>query len=54
MKFVILVKASNFVVRRFSCDSQVKAEVVFGRFLKEFVKDDCFNNFCLMRLLKRV
>lgn len=50
MKFVILAKASNFAVRRFSSDSQVKAEDVFGRFLKENVKDDCFENFCLKQL----
>lgn len=50
MKFVIVAKGSNFVVRKFSSDSQVKAEVVFGNFLKENVKDDCFDKFYLKRL----
>ncbi len=54
MKFVIVAKGSSFVVRKFSCDSQIKADVVFGNFLKEHVKDDCFNNFYLMRLVHNV
>ena len=47
MKFVIVLKGSDFVVCCFSSDSKVRAEVVFGKFLKENVKDDCFGNLYL-------
>lgn len=49
MKFLIVLKSSNFVVRKFSSDSRIKADVVFGEFLKENVKDDCFGNFYLKK-----
>jgi hypothetical protein len=45
MRFCIVLKSSGYVVRKFSSDSKCKAEVVYGNFLKEYVKDDCFNSF---------
>lgn len=54
MKFIIVAKGSNFVVRKFSSDSQCKAQVIFENFLKENVKDDCFGNFYLKGLKARV
>lgn len=53
MRFGIVLKNSNFVVRRFQAANEESAKDVFKKFLKDGVKDDCHENFFLKLMVQK-
>lgn len=53
MRFAIVMRSSNYVVRRFQAANESSAIDVFKKFLKEGVKDDCHENFFFKPLAQK-
>lgn len=53
MRFAIVLKNSSYVVRRFQAANEESAMVVFEKFLKDGVKDDCYENFFLKTVVQK-